>query len=184
MPTYTNEPPPEPSGAALPIKRTPAMKALVAIVTSEDLAGTPTHFFKGRTRPCEKEDCEACEQGIPWRWHAYLSAVDADSMLHFLFECTAQASQAFIQYRKAHGTLRGCMFSAKRWKAASNSRVIIQTRPANLEKITLPQSPILPAVLAVLWSLPKGEVSTFGRDPLRDMPALATHTLERGSNGT
>lgn len=158
------------------------MKALVAIVTSEDLAGTNTHFYKGRTRPCEAPECEPCEYGIPFRWHAYTSAIDAETLLHFLFECTAQAAESFVQYRKAHGTLRGCLFNAKRWKAAANSRVIIQTRPANLEKISLPRAPNLPAVLAVLWSLPKGDVTTCGRDAFRDVPAIATHTLNPSGN--
>lgn len=182
MPSYSNEPPPEPNGVALPIRRTPASKALVAIVTSEDLAGTYTHFFKGRTRPCEAPDCEACEAGIPFRWHAYLTALERETMLHFLFECTAQAAEPFVQYRKAHLALRGCLFVAKRWRTTANSRVIIQTKPANLEHVTLPRAPDIPAVLAILWSLPKGEVTTCGRDPLRHMPAIATVALNPGGN--
>lgn len=172
MPIYTNVAPAEPRGPALPIRRTPAHTALVAIVTADDLIGCYTHFWKGKTMPCERHECEACEHGIPYRWHAYLSAVDTRDGLHFIFECTAQASEHFTTYRNAHGSLRGCCFEARRLNNRPNGRILIRSKPADLTKQTLPAGPDLTQCLAILWSLPMPQVQTDHIDPERNMPTV------------
>ena len=168
MPTWTNELPPEPSAPALPIRRTPARKPLVAVVTSEDLVGTYTHFYHGRTMPCEAPDCEPCSKGQPYRWHAYFAAWEPDTALHFLFECTAQAAENFVQYRKAYGRLRRCKFQATRWRSAPNGRVLIRTKPDELQDRILPQAPDLVACLSVLWNLPSSELAADFQEPEKE----------------
>lgn len=181
MPKWSHEAPEEPCGPALPIRRTPAYKPLVAIATSPDLIGTYTHFYKGHTVPCEhqayldpenpqSEDCDACHDGIPYRWHSYLSAVDQADGLHFIFECTAQATEYFTAYRDANQTLRGCVFQARRLNQRPNGRVIIQTKPADLTDRRLPQGPDLAACMAIIWSLPEGSVQTERRSPEKKTP--------------
>jgi len=165
MPDWTNTLPEDPRGPALPIRRTPARKPLRAIVTSKDLVGTFTHFWKGRTMPCEKPKCEPCDKGQPYRWHAYFSAWEPLTALHFLFECTAQAAEHFVQYRDAHGSLRGCLFQATRWRQAPNGRVLIQTKPDDMRDRRMPAGPDLIAVLSVLWNLPTTELKQDGREP-------------------
>ncbi|KKK77617.1 hypothetical protein LCGC14_2851770 [marine sediment metagenome] len=154
MPIWTNEVPDDPRGPSLPIRRTPPRKPLKAIVTSEDLIGTDTHYWKGRTMAHEKIDCEACLHGHARRWHAYLSAWEPETALHFLFECTQQAAKHFSFYHKAQGNLRGCYFVASRWRQAPNGRVLIRTQPHNLQGITLPPPPDLVALLSILWNIP------------------------------
>ncbi len=144
--------------------RTPARRPLVGIVTSTDLLGTMTHYFKGRTMPCDRPECEACAKGQPYRWHAYMSALDVNTALHFLFEVTAQAAENFVQYREAHLTLRGCKFKATRWRANPNGRVLIQCKPADLHEISIPPSPDLLAVLSILWNLPSNGAQASVRD--------------------
>jgi len=58
----------------LPLVRTPANRSLKAVVTSDALIGTDTHFWGGHTVPCERPECDACNHGIAYRWHGYLSA--------------------------------------------------------------------------------------------------------------
>jgi len=158
MPTFTDTPPEDPRGPSFQIVRTPTGKPLTAIVTSETMVGCYTHFWKRRTMPCERPDCEACRNGIPFRWHAYLSAYLSGSLLHCLFECTAQAAERFVDYRDAQGTLRGCQFTASRMNYAPNARIIITTKPADLTRIQLPKPPNIEKVLAILWNLPIPEV--------------------------
>lgn len=165
MPRWSQTIPEKPKGPALPILRTPAFKPLTAIITSNDLVGTFTHYFHGRTCPCEAPDCEACREGIPYRWHAYLSAIDCDNGLHFLFEVTAAGAEPFISYRDAHTTLRGCLFQARRWNSRPNGRILIQTKPADLTKRSLPPGPDLIKCLAILWDLPSNGLKAKGHNP-------------------
>ncbi len=158
MPTFSNKPPQDPRGPSYQIVRTPTGKPLTGIVTSEDIVGCYTHFYKRRTMPCERDNCEACHNGIPFRWHAYLSAYLAKTHLHCLFECTAQAAERFVEYRESHGTTRGCLFTASRMNYAPNARIIITTKPADLTDLHLPNQPNIPNVLAILWNLPLPEV--------------------------
>lgn len=165
MPKWSNEIPIDPRGPAFPIIRTPPFKPLTATVTSEDLIGCFTHFYKGRTTPCDAPTCSACADGMPFRWHAYMSAYDSAQGLHFLFECTAQAADTFVEYRDAYGTLRGCCFQARRLGGKVNGRILIKTKPAKLDNVRLPQPPNIIACLSILWDLPTSELDASKRNP-------------------
>ncbi len=170
MPRFSHDVPDNPRGPALPIRRTPAGHPLDAIVTSEDLIGCFTHFYRGSTVPCEGADCIPHQEGIPFRWHAYMAAVEVRSNLHFLYEVTALAADHFVAYRDIHSTLRGCQFRAERWNRKHNGRIIIQTKQASLGERMLPPAPDLEKCLAILWHLPAGNVTTPDRDPETNMP--------------
>lgn len=154
MPDFSNAPPSDPRGRSLDLLRCPAGKPLSAIVTSNDLIGCKTHYYGGKTVPCENEDCEACRDGVPWRWHSYLAAYSHGNNTHFILESTARATETFVQYRDAHGTLRGCLFKAERPRGRKNSQVYIQTRQADLAKYPIPDPPDLLQLLGMIWNLP------------------------------
>ena len=191
MPRFSHDVPQDPRGPAFPIVRTPPGRALRAIVTSLDLVGCFTHYYKGRTIPCEgagcrlcmtddpivvRSDgkrihqagnheiecdgpaCEACHDGLPYRWHAYQSAYVQETALHCLFECTAQAAEHFTEYRDAHHTLRGCEFEARRYNNRPNGRILIRCRPAQLTGLILPKPPDLIKCLSILWGFPSSDV--------------------------
>lgn len=171
MPKYSNQIPTDPRGPALPIRRTPAYSKLRAVVTSQDLLGCFTHYFKGRTAPCERPDCEPCRDGLPFRWHAYFACEDVATALHFIFEVTAAGAEPFVEYRDAHGTLRGCLFEAARWKSRPNGRILVRTKPADLTERRLLKPPDLEKCLAILWNLPGDSVNCCGRDPQTKTPS-------------
>jgi hypothetical protein len=171
--------PKDPRGQAFPLKRTPATGVLRALVTSEQLIGCDTHFYKGHTMPCERPGCEACEKGMPFRWHGYLSAIESKTRLHFIFEFTAQAGDAFDQYYKAHGTLRGCLFEAHRLHHRPNGRVIIQCKPMDLQSVNLPTPPDVPACMSIIWNLPAGQVNTDSKVNGRAAMTNTQQTLSR-----
>lgn len=158
MPRYSNTPPNPADGVALPILRTPASGKIKAIVTSDDLIGTFTHFWGGHTVPCTSPECDACKHGIPSRWHAYLSAWNPPKALHFLYECTAGAAQVLVDYRNTHEQLRSCVFEAYRWRNARNGRVMLRCEPHPDQRHPLPPAPNLEHVLSILWQLPKDNV--------------------------
>ncbi len=162
MPTWTHDVPDDPRGHALPLLRCPAGADMHAIITSENLIGTDTHFWGGHTVPHNQTDCDPCEQGSTFRWHAYQSAYNPKDQLHFIFECTAQAAKIFAKYRKEHTTLRGCEFKAYRWKRRRNGRVIIRTQPATCPLAILPEPPDLAKVMAIIWRLPFPNVFQAG----------------------
>lgn len=178
MPKWSNDVPESPRGPALPIRRTPATRPLEAIITSEDLIGCYTHFYQGSTTPCEGEGCEACLNGMPYRWHAYMTAVDCLNNLHFIFEVTALGAEYFTSYRDIHNTLRGCKFQAKRWNNRPNGRILIQCKPCDLAERHIPSPPDLRKCMAILWSLPAGDVDIQGVNP-----ETKTRTIRAKKNG-
>lgn len=165
MPSFSTAVPADPRGPAFQIQRTPPVKPGKGIVTSHDLVGCYTHFYRGRTIPCDRPTCQACNDGIPFRWHAYMTVYNPTNQDHFLFEVTAQAAERFTDYRDTYGHLRGCQFIATRVGNKTNGRVMINTQPADLATIVLPDPPNLLAVLAILWDLPLETLTTPTTNP-------------------
>lgn len=154
MPKWTDRPPENTAGPAFPILRTPPSGFLEAISTASNLLGCPTHFWGGRTYPCLGDDCPACQQANPWRWHGYISAKAINTGLHFLYEFTAAAAESFIEYRASWGTLRGCHFRARRHNSAKNGQVLLALKPMEIDPRFLPTEPDLYLILCKLWNLP------------------------------
>jgi len=164
MPVYTHTPPENPRGVALPVLRVAPGKVLNCLITSPDLIGTKTHYWHGRTTPCETPDCRPCQEGMPWRWHGYLGIWLPAPNQQYLLELTAQACYALLPYRATYHTLRGCNLLARRSTWAKNSRLVIETRPADLAKLRLPAPPHIERCLAVLWNLPLPALVAADRD--------------------
>lgn len=170
MPTWSNKLPTVGKHQGFDLRRTPAAAALNAIITSEELLVCDTHFWHGRTMPCERivnadgrtiddSPCAACLDKQPYRTHAYVSAFAAKTHEHFIFECTGPAAKPLEEHFDAAGTLRGCQISANRPKGGANSKVVIVTGIVNPRNITLPNAPNVAAALAVIWRLPKTAIT-------------------------
>lgn len=162
MPSWSTDLPPSPSHHGFDLRRTPPDRPLRAIVTCDQLNICFTHFWGGRTRPCEKPNCEACLAMSPARAHCYLSAMDPATRDHFLFECTAAAALPFRDWFETYSTLRGCLFQALRPKRRRNSKVEILTKPADLSKINLPSAPDIARAMAVIWQIPGASIKPDG----------------------
>ena len=158
MPAWSHDLPNASRRVGYELRRTPADRPIRAIATCETLHVCWTHYWGGRTVPCEKPQCEACEALSPARSHCYLSAIDPATRDHFIFECTAGAAIPFQEWIATYGTLRGCFFQAIRPKRRRNSRVEITCKPADQTKITLPTSPNIPLAMAVIWQIPGAAV--------------------------
>ncbi len=185
-PQWYNHLPPETQTQSLPIRRTPASKTLTAVITSEDLVGTFTHFYRGRTTPCERPDCEPCREGHPWRYHAYVGAWSRNSNLHFIFEMTAQAAEKLVEYREKHLSLRACQLEVYRWGKKTNGRVVLKATPSGVPPTDLPAQPDLVKCLSVLWNLPVPDLDTDSRAKGAPKVSIADRIIENhiGTNGT
>jgi len=160
MAQWSNTAPDVATKYAYELHRTPADRPLNAIITSNDIIGCHTHYWGGRTVPCEAPHCPACDEGMPSRWHAYLSVFDPKTHDHFLFECTAKAVQPLEEYRDSYGTLRGCFFSASRPKRRKNSKIIIAVRPADLTKTRIPDALDVIRAMSIIWQMPDTALQT------------------------
>jgi hypothetical protein len=181
MPTFRNSLPIQGKHQGFDLKRTPTNSAIQGIVTSDDFIVCDTHFFHGRTIPCERETnaegktiddtcCHPCSLKTPYRCHAYVAAFDVKKTEHYLFECTSNAAKAFEEYKLANGTLRGCCFNAQRPKGTPNSKVCIQTSPVNLAKVRIPPTPDLIKALSIIWRIP---AIAIGTQTTGNSPAVA-----------
>jgi hypothetical protein len=165
MPVFRNSIPSSANEHGYDLKRTPQSSALQGIVTCEDFLVCDTHYFRGRTTPCERtyndegktiddSSCLPCREKIGFRTHVYISVFDVKKREHFIFECTACAAKSLSEYKQSNGTLRGCIIYASRPKGTKNSKVFIETNTANLQKLPLPNPPDLERALCVIWRIP------------------------------
>lgn len=164
---FTSSPPPDPRGNSLPLMRCHASKPIRGIITTEQMFGCRTHFFHGRTLPCDDKSCPACDDGMPWRWHGYVGLYGLQTRRHVLFESTAKAAEPLTKYFAAYQTLRGCEMIAQRVGQTSNGRVIIQTRPADLETVNLPNPPNILEALSIIWNI--------------ELPAIVVDGISKGN---
>lgn len=166
MPRFTNRLPEQSKHQGFDLRRTPASSAIQAIITCEEMLVCDTHYWHGRTLPCERETndegktidatgCAACVEKQPYRTHVYVSAFDPKTREHFIFECTATAAKPLEEYFDVTKTLRGCVLYASRPKGGKNSKVSIQTNTVNPLKVQLPGAPDVIKALSVIWRLPK-----------------------------
>lgn len=178
MPQFSTEPPTDPRGHSLELKRCPPGATLTGVITCHDVCGCPTHFYGGRTVPCEQGECEPCLAGIAWLWHGYVSVYQSQLKHHFLFEMTARCVEPLTEYRKANTTLRGCSIIAQRPSGKPNGRVHLRTKTIDLAGHYLPPAPDLTKVLSLIWSLPAPAVTIQGK--CKNLPRVQ---VDHGGNG-
>jgi len=154
MPTWSSELPSVSKHMGFDLRRTPESGCLQAVITCENILVCDTHFFHGRTSPCERPDCPACNESIPYRTHCYVSAYEHKTREHFIFECTAHAAKPFAEQYQDAGTLRGCIFNATRPKGLKNSKVCILINTTFKSNSSLPEPPNVILALSVIWRLP------------------------------
>lgn len=180
MPQFSNRPPKDDQGYGLTLLRTPANGRLIIAVTSDELVGCPTHWYGGRTVPCEAENCPACLDGLSWRWHGYLSGLLRSTRRIILAEFTAQACETITQYYDAQGSIRGAILTAQRHRNRHNGRVIITLTPGDLDVMQLPPAPDILKALATLWNLPRPNLSEDR--PAKNMKRIQPATANDGNH--
>ncbi len=180
MPQFTSRPPAKPTGYGLDLIRTPANGRITLALTCENIIGCPTHWYGGRTIPCEEVECPGCAATVSWRWHGYVSGLVAPTRRQVLMEFTAQASETIADYHDSQGTLRGSFLVAQRHRNRHNGRVIVALHAAELEKLNLPAPPDVTASLAIIWNVPQTAIAVDGKTDRG--PRLTVNDPEKGNN--
>jgi len=153
VPNWTNDPPATSSDFSFRLVRVPAFKTLRAIILCTHLTGCRTHFFKGHTIPCEEKGCEACDQGLYYRWHAYVPAVCQPGGEKIILELTAQAAEQLQPSLDEYRTLRGIEIVAERPAKRPNGRIRITCAPGLRPETSLPHCPNVILTMQHIWGL-------------------------------
>jgi len=169
MGKWSDSPPTPSEGYGLRLLRTPKTGKIRGLITYETLAGTPTHYWGGRTVPCETPICKACEAQIGWRWHGYVPMILPGDHEHVILELTAQACEVIKLYAKVNGSLRGTFLTAVRAAGRTNGRVLLHLEPSDLQSIVLPEEPDVPKVMRHIWGIQA------------DTQAVITYAEDRGA---
>jgi len=154
VPQWSSSPPDRSGPRPLPIIRTPIAKPIVATILSDAMMGCPTHFWGGRTTPCEAPDCEACNAGSPTRWHGYLVIFSEQQRTSAILEIPDAAAEQLTLLAYSLPTLRGAKIKVTRSKATRNARVLIELQAPTIEQKNLPRAADLQTLLALIWKLP------------------------------
>lgn len=152
-PRWINRPPTPTEFAGLRLIRVGTAKQFEAIITSEQLTGCITHFWKRRTTPCSAPDCPACRDAVPGRWHGYLSVLCTRTRTHFVLELTALAAVPVAEFADAKGSLRGAMIVATRLGNKANGPVQCTVSPSSADLRTLPRAVHMEKFLRTIWNL-------------------------------
>jgi len=152
-PNWINRPPVPTEFAGLRLIRVGTAKHFEAIITSDHMIGCLTHFYKRRTIPCTAPDCQADCDGVPARWHGYLSVLCTRTRTHYVLELTALAAVPVAEFDDAKGSLRGAMLDATRLGNKPNGPVSCVISPSSADLRTLPRAVHLERFLATIWHL-------------------------------
>lgn len=160
MPEWANTPPPCPHDQQYRLIRAPAFKPLRCLILADKPLGCPTHYYHGRTMPCENPLCEPCSLGIPWRWHSYLPVQVAGTNERCILELTAQATEQLGPALAEYQTLRGIVIIIQRPTKRPNGRVQISVEPGRKPETTVPPAPNIKACMAHIWGLDDRPLTT------------------------
>ena len=150
---WQNRPPAPTEFAGVRLYRVPPGKSVEAIITCEHMIGAVTHFAHRRTQPCTGPDCSLCIDGVPGRWHGYLSVWSTRNRTQHVLELTALAAFPVAKYDDRQSSLRGATINASRMGNRPNSPVTCSIAPTDLDLRTLPRAINLERFLMTLWSM-------------------------------
>jgi len=153
MPDWTNNAPDDADRYTATLIRVKPGRPIRGICASPHLLGCWTHWFGGRTIPCEAPDCVPCANQVSRRWHAYLHLYSTSTHHSAILEITALAARDLEPYIEVHHTLRGAEIDVQRSNQRPNSTLIITARPADLQRYTLPEPIDIIAAMSRMWEV-------------------------------
>lgn len=144
--------------ASYRVMRCPAKGTITGIVASDVIVGTHLHYYRGRSTPCTKSQCEACEAGHVPRWKGYVLLMCARTKTMSIFEFTQRAFEAFLIRQQQHGSLRGCVLKAHRTSARPNGPLSVEFEEARYDDALIPTVPNLREILERIWEVKQQEL--------------------------
>lgn len=151
--TWTSAPPVGTQEMTWPVLRIPSSGAKGLIILSDQMLGTYTHYFGGRSNPCGDHQCKACEDGNQKRWHGYLGVWMPKAAKKGILEITEAAADTLAKMADKRVTLRALSLAAQRQPAKANGKLIIQLTESEWSADGLPPAPDLVRILRRIWGL-------------------------------
>jgi hypothetical protein len=176
MPNWNTRPDRGDALAPITIVRTKPGPPNAMIVTSHAVLGVYTHYWKGRTKPCDGPACPACEAMMGARWYGYLAVWHPKSNAIGLLEITPSTTTALDAYEESHGTLRGAKVTTSRANRKINSRLILTIEEGTFSADKIPQPPNVRHQLCKLWEITDAL-------PIGNTPKKICDIIEARKNG-
>jgi hypothetical protein len=151
MQRWRTRPSDEPTNHQLSILRVKPGKPLTGVILSHDVEGAELHYWKGRSRICDDENCEACEANFRARWYGYLELWSPTTGNRIILEVTQAAAPAIDEYFSSHRTLRNAVISASRLNRKVNSKLHVTLTPSALPEAQIPPASKIRHQLERMW---------------------------------
>lgn len=133
------------------IVRVKAGKAIMGVMLGHDVVGAYTHWWGGRTVPCNGPDCSPCSKNVELRWHGYLPLYSLKTRDTSIVEFTEACVEVIDRWFSEHRTLRGCVIEIHRPGAKANGELRAKVYDGPLAKAVLPESPQVEEILMRMW---------------------------------
>jgi len=177
-PIFFTDPTEIPKRDTAELIRTPANKPLRAIITSDKIIASPTHYESRRTIPCGGPgNCRLCERGLPWRLHGYLSILNYDNLAHQILEVPAKTYDAIAQWYKQFGTIRGLYIELSRPNQKPNGSIHAIIKKPTSQPPSLPDPLPVQWLLCKIWNVPLPPDENPYKKNTRSLPQTTPTTL-------
>jgi hypothetical protein len=150
---FSEFPPAECKPIGIDIVRAPKGGKCSAICLSEIAWGKYTHFYRGRTQPCDGPNCRKCEAGYQRRWHSWVVVLNDATRRMEIYEVPGGAAHDLANWRRANGSLRGWPILLQRVGSRDNGRVKMVVGLKRRDPSSLPPLPDLKEILSRMWQV-------------------------------
>lgn len=174
MTIWTDSPPASDDTRTYQICRTPAKGKCRTVILSDSPVGVMLHYWKGRSTPCNRSDCEACKNGHRPRWKGYLYAMSERTRRIIIFEYPERPHPEVQAEEAKRKTLRGSILIAERTGTRPNSPVMISFEGTTPHLELLPTPTNLRETLERMWEVRQQPLDFLRANALAELPTNGT----------
>lgn len=154
------------------IVRTPPGGTICGIVASEKFVGVNLHYYRGRSTPCRKNFCDACEGGMRPRWTGYVFLMSKSKRI-VIFEFTQRCYNVMqSKLIASQDDMRGAMLTARRLSTRPNGPLQITFEEERRDPAILPAVPDLREILERIWEVKQVELPFDLSNRMQDETSL------------
>lgn len=135
------------------LRRTPQGGKLKGLILTDQPLGVWTHYYGGRTVPCESEACPACIDGQNPRKHWYVAQWDPTRDDRWILELTDRGADELILQVSKGARLRGRHLTTYRTNSRANGPVEAVLGEDHSSRYQLPPAPDIRQALLIIWGI-------------------------------
>jgi hypothetical protein len=149
---WNHDPEPESKSPKLKLLRCPQGSLPPFVILSPSQFGGDSHYYGGRTIPCEGRECPYCAVHSKRIWKGYLAVWDAKHRTTGIIEFTKPCLETIRTYKAAHGTLRTHSIELHRAGKKINGSLSVILAPTAWADADIPPPPDVIAILTRMWN--------------------------------